>query len=793
MGERRKYWGIILSVAAAILIIVIIVRLVPGKKDEVTAAVASRELALMLGDPTEIESVTESRFAGEDRDNWYVPYMDYLYEKGLLNRQMIPADRKGAAGPLTMEALKVMADGLGLWQGRDIWRQGKVTAALWTEFLDEVLLRYGGKKVRTETLSVYGTAANVDGVEAWHVVTERGEYTFGGFSMDACLDCRIQAWVRGREIIRVREVLSDEVDYENMLVTGVNGKALTVFFAGYSREFTLAEQVELDFGQIVDLQLEKGQVRAVRRKRDTLDSRIITVEDGGAELEGYGFVPFSDTLRVYRTYGNISQKTQSDIIIGYDIYDIVVAEGKICAVLIRQSPDARTIRVLLTEGSGAVKCHPSAVITSDTAFTVRVGEEAVVFQAGDRAVFEAGGIRRESGEAGETGETAEAGETEPALMAMADGQRAVIEADGKDLTVLSLTRTFGNPAYPGKLEVLFQDGGYYLINEALIEDYLCLVVPAEMPADYHSEALRAQAICARGFAANQLSSSRYKALGAHVDDTVNYQVYNYVEPAPSAEQAVRDTYGKVLTLDGSLVTTYYFSTSCGYTSDVSLWGENPENSPYLTSKRMSGLEQEGDIRDEETFRSFIMDTGLNDYERNYGWYRWKFSVSLEELTAIVNARLANLSEALKSRVMTRQWNGSWTVGAGSVGQVEKVEVTERGAGGVASAVEITGSERTVRILLQSAIREVLGSADYEYQRIDGSTVSGRSSLASGYFCLEPEYREGELTGYIFYGGGSGHGIGMSQNCANALGQSGVKAEEMLKFFYTGTEITALYQ
>ena len=108
-------------------------------------------------------------------------------------------------------------------------------------------------------------------------------------------------------------------------------------------------------------------------------------------------------------------------------------------------------------------------------------------------------------------------------------------------------------------------------------------------------------------------------------------------------------------------------------------------------------------------------------------------------------------------------------------------------------VEITGSQATVRLLLQSAVREVLGNHSYQYHRMNGDVITNWANLPSAYFCLEPVYSDGTLTGYTFYGGGSGHGVGMSQNCANALGQSGVAAEAMVTFFYDGTEITQLYE
>ena len=768
-----------LLITALVLMIILLTGLClwVNREEEigVTVARASRELALMLEDKAVIEENPDSRFPVGDRGNWYVPYMDYLYDRGMLSGQLTSATAKTAAGALTLEMLKVMADHLGIWQEPDRWQEQQVSAGLWMEFLTEVWERFGKDAVKTTELSVYGTAANLEGIEPWRVVTQSGEYSFGGFSMDTYMDRQVSTWVRGQEIILVREVISNQVTYKNMLVEQADKDSLTVFFSGYPRSFSLEETVELYPDQIIDLGLENGKLKVIRRKNDRLNSRIIAVTGEGAELEGYGKVPFSEELRVYQTYGKTAQKSVSDIVIGYDLYDVLVADGEICAVLIRQSPDARTIRVLLSEGSGAVMRHDQVTVTSPSNFYVTMGGQRVMYAAGEMVSVTSEGV---SGIP--TGKPEE-------------GQRIYVEADCGQLTVTSLTRTFGHPTYPGKLELLYQNGGFYVINETTVEDYLCHVVPAEMPVDYHVEALKAQAICARGYAVNQISSTRYRDIGAHVDDTVNYQVYNYVAGTENTTRAVRETYGKVLTRGGEIVTTYYFSTSCGYTSDLALWGEDPAKSPHLTSKRLSGAEPTENVREEETFSAFIKDRSLNDYEIAYGWYRWNTTISLEELTVGINRRLAGISPSLKNRVLTKQRDGSWREGAVTVGMVEKIEVIERGAGGVASVVEITGSQATVRLLLQSAIREVLGDHRYRYHRMNGDVITNWANLPSAYFCLEPVHSEEKLIGYTLYGGGCGHGVGMSQNGANALGQLGVSAEEMLTFFYDGTEITPLYQ
>lgn len=763
----------------------------------ISVAMAARELSLVISDREMILDVDGTKFAVAERDDWYVPYMDYLYASGLMSEELTAAGRKGASKALTIGELRAMADGLGIWQSSEVWqknglgqggglRDGDVVPAeAWDAFLCEAKMRLDKENgVRTEKISVYGTAANLHELPAWQVLTPTGTYTFEGFSMDAYLDCVVEVWVRDSEIIRVTRVAEREVIYENLLVEGVEGKQLSVYYGGHLREFSLPEDVEFAKNQVIDLALSGGRVESIRRKKEVLGGRIIAIEEGSAEIEGIGILPISRLAQVYQVYGNRTVKSTSDIMIGYDIYDVVVANGEICAILIRQSPDARTIRVLLTDQGGGVKLHSSVEITADTDFFVTVGQQKFSFPGGERVVFEESGIYRKEDSSGEL---------VPVWTENHEGQRILVESQGGKLSVPSFTRSFGTPVYSGRLEVLNEAGGVYLINEVLLEDYLCGVVPAEMPSNYHAEALKAQAISARGFAVKQLTSSGYRDIGAHVDDTDQFQVYNYSAQTKETDRAVQETYGKVLTLNEEIVTTYYFSTSCGYTSDVSLWGQDPAASTYLTSRRMSGIEKSENMKDEAVFQTFIRNTALKDYECNYGWYRWNVETSLEELTVTVNANLAALNPALKDRVLTKQADGSWKAGAKSVGAVKSISVLERGEGGVASLVEIVGTESTVRLLLQSAIRDVLGSKTYVYQRIDGSTVTGRSNLASAYFYPEEVYENGEMVGYRFYGGGSGHGVGMSQNCANALGQSGISAEEMLKFFYTGTKVSVLYE
>lgn len=45
--------------------------------------------------------------------------------------------------------------------------------------------------------------------------------------------------------------------------------------------------------------------------------------------------------------------------------------------------------------------------------------------------------------------------------------------------------------------------------------------------------------------------------------------------------------------------------------------------------------------------------------------------------------------------------------------------------------------------------------------------------------------------FTIYGGGYGHGVGMSQNGAQAMAKNGKTYEQILQFFFTGIEIQSL--
>jgi stage II sporulation protein D len=132
--------------------------------------------------------------------------------------------------------------------------------------------------------------------------------------------------------------------------------------------------------------------------------------------------------------------------------------------------------------------------------------------------------------------------------------------------------------YRGSVEVSLDAGKLRAINVVGLEAYLLGVVPDEVPDDWPAEALKAQAVVARSYA---LAVRKSGPFDLYAD--VRSQVYNgYDAEETTTTAAVKETAGEVVTYEGKVATTYFFSSSGGRTANVAdVWSGTPV--PYLIS------------------------------------------------------------------------------------------------------------------------------------------------------------------------------------------------------------------
>lgn len=269
------------------------------------------------------------------------------------------------------------------------------------------------------------------------------------------------------------------------------------------------------------------------------------------------------------------------------------------------------------------------------------------------------------------------------------------------------------------------------VEEFDLEEYVKGVVAAEMPAAFHIEALKAQAIASRTYAISRVG--RYPdGHPAHplagVCDGIHCQAYlsfatlsemhgeSWVEDFwPKIEEAVNSTKDLGIFYNGEIIEPLYHSTSGGRTEDVK--DVFSIEQPYL--KSVSSPNEEGAPK----FRNVITLTTE------------EFITKIKSKYPEVDINKDNIAEKIK------------LVDKSTTGRVKKIAIDQS-------------------VLEGSAMRDLFGLNSTNFK-----------------ISLDKKLNIIEIETY-----GYGHGVGMSQWGANGMGKEGSTAFEILKHYYTGVEV-----
>lgn len=570
----------------------------------------------------------------------------------------------------------------------------------------------------------------------------------------------------------------------------------SVYVGSYSPQGDVREQ-------IADIVLTDGTVTDIRVKTEKINGRILSADETGVEVEGFGKLPLAQDYKGYRIFNTLTMCTVRDLLIGYPFADIVVENGKICALLLVREEAMESVRVLIKASDYSALLQEQVILTADKDFTIRFGTyenpKEEVHAAGEEITVDSASSFFSEDNAGD---------------------RIIITPNvltGK-VILKGVNRSQGVPSYRGHMELLRTADGIAVVNELPLEEYLYSVVPSEMPASYPNNALQAQAVCARTYAYGHMRKAGYPQYGAHVDDSTSYQVYNNILEQASTTSAVKETYGKLLyTANGDLAGAYYYSTSCGVGSDANVWKTTEAQTlDYLRAsminlKTMEKLvveknmaesdtaqSDEGEqnnvklLQNEENFASFIESKNIDDFEVTEGWYRWTYQVKnldAEHICVILQKRY----EANAKLVLTLKGEAYESKPIKSFKEIRDIYVAKRGAGGIADELIIVTEKETYKVVSEHNIRYVLNDGESKVLRQDGSLVDAPTILPSGFFVLSASKEKENVVGYTLSGGGFGHGVGMSQNGAKHMANAGFSADEILNFFYDGCSIRNIYE
>ena len=134
--------------------------------------------------------------------------------------------------------------------------------------------------VERKQILVYGTPLNVDGAAAWTAYTSEGNLGFEGLSLDSYIDSEIAVLMRGKELIRVESLVSEEVVYRNIWLKSATEKTLEGYVGTITRQFDLKKELKKpgEMGNMVaDLHLSGGKVKKVVLKKEKITGKVLAV------------------------------------------------------------------------------------------------------------------------------------------------------------------------------------------------------------------------------------------------------------------------------------------------------------------------------------------------------------------------------------------------------------------------------------------------------------------------------------------------------------------------------------
>ncbi|MDD3716042.1 MAG: SpoIID/LytB domain-containing protein [Candidatus Marinimicrobia bacterium] len=350
------------------------------------------------------------------------------------------------------------------------------------------------------------------------------------------------------------------------------------------------------------------------------------------------------------------------------------------------------------------------------------------------------------------------------------GNRLIIQNNdkNKDIRIKNVPQGIGwgreykeDRTYKGSLEFFSNGSGdINVVNVLDLETYLYGVVPSEIGVNSPAEALKAQAICARTEAMVGLETGKYAGPDYQLTSDVMCQVYAGSGTANDAvRKAVDDTRGMVLTFRDTLISAYYASTCGGHTESIEfVWPERSGPTPYWKGHFDRPVGDSPDLTRADALRKWILDppevwcrpdSSTPDWMRNN--FRWKTTITPEQI----------------SKMLAEQYR--------DIGNVYDIVPLERGVSGRIYDLLFIGDKGHFRVKGELNIRRLVSPP-----------------LRSSCFIVDKIGPVSAPASFIVSGAGSGHGVGMCQVGAIAMGRQNIPYTDILAHYFRGAVLRKKY-
>lgn len=570
---------------------------------------------------------------------------------------------------------------------------------------------------------------------------------------------------------------------ENAVIVNSNEKIIEIYIRGELKKIPNPNS-EVDKFDVINCKHNKLTTYKVQIQEPSID-RVMVKSSDNYELEQVGIVRLNKETYYYKIDENkeISPCTSKELIIGKDNIESFSDKNGFLQTFLIYPMDYSKIRVAISDSSFSsiyhkeltVKCssqtkllniqHPySKAIENDAEMIITFSDGCINIDVnGEKISF---------------------------------NKRTYLM--GHSFIIKEITRGWPrfNAEYKDTIELYPTDKGIILINELPTEEYLNRVVPSEMPTTGGLQSLKCQAVAARTYAISDMLNNRYANLGFYVDDSTKSQVYNNTEPKDLTSLAVTETVGEILVYNNKPIDAKYYSTSCGYGTDFkNIWFKSDGSTsevPYLSTNDF----MESKIVKPATeiqWLEFYKTSQLKSYDEISPYFRWSVTYPkdlLENNLKITLLDRFNNSNDFVTILVDKKETKDFP---DELGKLNSIIVLERSAGGNLIEISFVFEEATINIKRDNNVRRCFNDADELFEtgiyidRGENPPLKTWNTLPSSFFSIEKTEDN-----FILYGGGFGHGVGMSQYGAMYLSQNNYQYEYILGLYYNDTDIIKVY-
>ncbi len=309
---------------------------------------------------------------------------------------------------------------------------------------------------------------------------------------------------------------------------------------------------------------------------------------------------------------------------------------------------------------------------------------------------------------------------------------------------------FNSRSYLGHFNVRVLSSGFLqIVNVVPLAHYLYGVVGHEMSNTFPIEALKAQAIAAKCYVLTCMKTGNAEY---YIGDTSTDQVYKgYTSSNTNVIRAVDETLGEILTVNGSMLCTYYAASNGGETSLVTYaWSTGKgTNAGYAIS--------------------------LDEYDL-------KNTMSPIEKVKIPINEAGSISRALYEMILTK---AGAVIGVMPTG-LELIKAVE-----VYSPRYNDVTRNMTRVKMRLGV--IAGGYLYDDIELDFNVADLFTYGVFTNAALRTYWGEYDASSgcYVIYHARWGHGVGMSQRGAQQRALEGWNYRDILRFYYPGASFSTI--